>query len=100
MLLVQGHNQALETIKQSTELLLLDQPYLPRTDKALPALAIATGTIALAATGVLPIAIAALAGTGLMLMTRCLTLGSAIRAISPAIYFVVAASRLWGWRCS
>ena len=97
VLLVQGHNQALETIKQSTELLLLDQTIaLPRTDKALPALAIATGTIALAATGVLPIAIAALAGTGLMLMTRCLTLGSAIRAISPAIYFVVAASLALG----
>ena len=97
VLLVQGHNQALETVKQSTDLLLLDNTIaLPRTDKASLALGIAIGTIALAATGVLPIAIAALTGTGLMLATRCLTLGTAIRAISPAIYFVVAASLALG----
>lgn len=97
VLLVQGHNQALALIKQSTELLLLDQTIaLPRTDKALPALGITVASIALAAFSILPIAIAALAGTGAMLMTRCLTLGAAVRAISPAIYFVVAASLALG----
>ena len=33
VLLVQGHNQALETIKQSTELLLLDQHYCSATHR-------------------------------------------------------------------
>ncbi len=97
VLLVQGHNDALREMKQSTELLLLDHSItLPRTDKALPALIITAATILLAATGVLPIAIAAIAGTGLMLLTQCLTLGAAVRAISPAIYFVVAASLALG----
>ena len=97
VLLVQGHNDALRAMKQSTELLLLDHSIsLPRTDKALPALIITAATIILAATGVLPIAIAAIAGTGLMLLTQCLTLGAAVRAISPAIYFVVAASLALG----
>ena len=97
VLLVQGHNDALRAMKQSTELLLLDHSItLPRTDKALPALIITAATILLAATGVLPIAIAAIAGTGLMLLTQCLTLGAAVRAISPAIYFVVAASLALG----
>ena len=97
VLLVQGHNDALRAMKQSTELLLLDHSItLPRTDKALPALTITAATILLAATGVLPIAIAAIAGTGLMLLTQCLTLGAAVRAISPAIYFVVAASLALG----
>ena len=97
VLLVQGHNDALRAIKQSTELLLLDNTVtLPRTDKAVPALVITTVAILLAATGILPIAIAAVAGTGLMLLTQCLTLGTAVRAISPAIYFVVAASLALG----
>lgn len=97
VLLVQGHNDALRAMKQSTELLLLDHTItLPRTDKAVPALIITAATILLAATGVLPIAIAAVAGTGLMLVTQCLTLGAAVRAISPAIYFVVAASLALG----
>ena len=97
VLLVQGHNDALRAIKQSTELLLLDHTIaLPRTDKAVPALVITTVAILLAATGILPIAIAAVAGTGLMLLTQCLTLGTAVRAISPAIYFVVAASLALG----
>ena len=97
VLLVQGHNSALREVKQSTELLLLDHTItLPRTDKAVPALVITAVAIILAATGVLPIAIAALSGTGLMLLTQCLTLGAAVRAISPAIYFVVAASLALG----
>ena len=97
VLLVQGHNNALREVKQSTELLLLDHTItLPRTDKAVPALVITAVAIILAATGVLPIAIAALSGTGLMLLTQCLTLGAAVRAISPAIYFVVAASLALG----
>ena len=86
----------LRAMKQSTELLLDHSITLPRTDKALPALIITAATILLAATGVLPIAIAAIAGTGLMLLTQCLTLGAAVRAISPAIYFVVAASLALG----
>ena len=97
VLLVQGHNDALRAVKQSTELLLLDHSIaLPRTDKAVPALIITSAAILLAASGILPIAIAAVAGTGLMLLTQCLTLGAAVRAISPAIYFVVAASLALG----
>jgi di/tricarboxylate transporter len=51
----------------------------------------------MAATGVLPIAMSAIAGCALMLMTRCLDIGGAIRAISPSVYFVVVASLALGY---
>ena len=52
--------------------------------------------VGLAATGVLPIAVAAVAGAGLMVLSGCLSIGQAVRAISPSVYFVVAASLALG----
>ena len=40
----------------------------------------------------MPIAISATVGCALLLITRCLNLGAAIRAISPSVFFVVVAS--------
>ena len=69
---------------------------LPSSEKSTLALVILTTVIALAATGIMPIAIAAIAGCAVMLATRCISIGSAIRAISPSVYFVVAASLALG----
>jgi di/tricarboxylate transporter len=97
VLLVQGPKEQLGTLKRSTEFLVLDSSVeLPSSKKAGLALAILTVVVALAATGVMPIAIAATAGCAVMLGTRCLSLGGAIRAISPSVYFVVAASLALG----
>ena len=95
--LVQGPKTELRQLKQSTEFLVLDNSIdLPRTAKALPALVIVLAVVGLAATGVLPIAVAAVAGAGLMVLSGCLSIGQAVRAISPSVYFVVAASLALG----
>lgn len=97
VLLVQGSKEQISSIKQSTEFLVLDGSIkLPSTDKANTALLILGSVVVLAATGVLPIAVAALAGACLMLLTRCLSPGAAIRAISPSVYFVVVVSLALG----
>lgn len=97
VLLVQGSKDQLRNLKQSTEFLVLDSSIeLPTTTKATLALSILSAVVVLAATGIMPISIAAIAGCAIMLITRCLTIGAAIRAISPSVYFVVAASLALG----
>jgi di/tricarboxylate transporter len=97
VLLVQGPKEQLSSLKRSTEFLVLDSSVdLPSSAKAGLALGILSGVILLAATGIMPIAIAAVSGCALMLITRCLSLGGAIRAVSPSVYFVVAASLALG----
>ncbi len=97
ILLVQGPRDQIAALKQSTEFLVLDASVdLPRTSKAYTALAILVGVVALAATGIMPIAISATVGAALLLATRCLNLGDAIRSISPSVYFIVAASLALG----
>lgn len=97
VLLVQGSREQLRELKKSTEFLILDSSVeLPRTKKAPLALFIIVSVVTLAGTGIMPIAIAAIAGAAIMLLTRCINLGSAIRAISPSVYFVVAASLALG----
>ncbi len=97
VLLVQGPNEQIRKLKLTTEFLVLDSSIaLPRTQRAPLALGILIAVVALAATGIMPIAVAAVAGCALMLATRCLTVGSAIRAISPSVYFVVASSLALG----
>lgn len=97
VLLVQGAREQVAKTKQSTELVVLDGSIeLPSSDKAYTALFILSAVVLLAATGVLPIAISAMAGVCLMLLTRCLDMGAAIRAISPSVYFIVVASLALG----
>ncbi len=97
VLLLQGAKDQLLSLKRSPEFLVLDSSIeLPSSDKANLALAILSAVVLLAATGMMPIAIAAIAGCAVMLITRCLSLGGAIRAISPSVYFVVAASLALG----
>ena len=97
VLLVQGAKEQIKNIKRSTDFLVLDSSIeLPSSEKAPLALGILAGVIAVAGTGVMPISIAASAGVALMLITRCLGIGAAIRGISPSVYFVVAASLALG----
>jgi di/tricarboxylate transporter len=97
ILLVQGPREQIAELKKSTEFLVLDASTdVPKTSKAPLALLILIGVVVLAATGIMPIAISATAGATLLLVTRCLNLGAAIRAISPSVYLVVVASLALG----
>ncbi|MDP6374888.1 MAG: SLC13 family permease [Pseudomonadales bacterium] len=97
IMLVQGPKDEIATLKRSTDFLVLDATLdLPRSSKAPMALTILAAVVLVAATGLIPIGISAVAGCALMLLTRCLNLTKALRAISPSVYFVVVASLALG----
>ncbi|WP_265528284.1 SLC13 family permease [Sphingomicrobium marinum] len=93
ILLVLGRESALQEFAQAEALLMLDgaRP-LPRTSKALTAVAI-MGTAVLAATlGFVPIAISSLAGAIAMFITGCVHFDKVGRALSAKVIVLVAAS--------
>ncbi len=93
VLLVQGSEARIADLRTAPGLLLLDNSTtLPRSPKALWALAIMAAVILAAATGWLPIHIAALFGVVAMLLTRCLKFEGLGRAISPSVVLLVASS--------
>ncbi|MGD8417220.1 MAG: SLC13 family permease, partial [Pseudomonadales bacterium] len=97
ILLVQGSREQISRLKQSPEFLVLDASVdLPKSNKSGLALGVLAAAIGLAATGIMPIAVSAVTGAVILLVTRCLNLGAAIRAISPSVYFVVVASLALG----
>ncbi len=97
ILLVQGAQDQIAAAKRSKEFLVLDASVdLPISRLAPVALAIVIAVVTLAASGLLPIAVSAVAGVGAMLLTRCLTVQNGLRAISPSVFFVVVASLALG----
>ena len=97
VLLVQGQREQISSLRENSEFLVLDGGVeLPTTERAPLALGILIAVIAVAALGIIPIAIAAISGAFLMLITRCLPMVDAIRAISTSVYFVVVASLALG----
>jgi len=97
VLLVQGHSETIAEIKRAGKLLVLDATAdLPHTDKALMALLIMAGIVFVAALGLAPIAISAVCGVLLMLVTRCLTWQQASLALSTQVILIVVASLALG----
>jgi len=97
VLLVQGHSETIAETKRSGNLLVLDATAdLPHTDKALTALLIMAGIVVIAALGIAPIAISAVCGVLLMLITRCLTWQQASLALSTQVILIVVASLALG----
>jgi di/tricarboxylate transporter len=97
VLLVQGNQDTIGEIKRAGELLVLDATAdLPHTDKALTALLIMAGIILVSAFWGVPIAISAVGGVLLMLITRCLTWQHASMALSTQVILIVAASLAMG----
>lgn len=97
VLLVQGHLDEIAEIKRGGELLVLDATAdLPHTDKAPTALLIMAGIIIVAAFGLVPIAISAVCGVLLMLVSRCLTWRHAAMALSTQVILIVVASLALG----
>ncbi|NNC52075.1 MAG: SLC13 family permease [Erythrobacter sp.] len=93
VLLVMGLQHDLEAFANGDSLLMLEgRRDLPRRSKAWLAAGIMGGTVALASLGLLPIAIASLAGAILMFLTGCVKFDRVGRALSAQVIVLVAAS--------
>jgi len=97
ILLVQGAREQLAQIKRSGELLVLDATAdLPTTKKAPLALLIMGLVIGSAATGLLPIAVSAVAGALLMLLLGGLAWRDIGNALSTSVIMIVVVSLALG----
>jgi di/tricarboxylate transporter len=97
ILLVQGTEKDIAALRTRARLLVLDRSYdLPRTERAPLALAILGVVVLAAALKLAPISVAALAGVGAMLLTRCLDWEEATQALSVKIVLLVASSLALG----
>ncbi|HKJ51286.1 MAG TPA: SLC13 family permease [Gammaproteobacteria bacterium] len=97
VLLVQGSIHNIERLKSSRNLLVLDaKSALPISSRAPLAMFIMLGIIVSAALGLLPIAISALCGVLLMLMTGCIKWFDTTRALSPSVILLIVTSLALG----
>jgi di/tricarboxylate transporter len=97
ILLVQGAREQLAQIKRGGDLLVLDATAdLPSTKKASLALLIMGLVIVTAAAGLLPIAVSAVAGALLMLLSGCLAWRDVGNALSTAVIMIVVVSLALG----
>ena len=97
VLLVQGPEKSIAALRTTGRLLVLDATVdLPRTQRAPVALAIMFAVVAVAALDIVPIAVSALAGVILMLITRCLEWDDLTSALSVQVVMVVVASLALG----
>lgn len=97
VLLVQGSCEQIASLKAGGELLVLDATAdLPHTKKSPLALTIMVGIVLAAAVGLLPIAISAVCGVLLMLVTGCIRWQDAARALSIPVIMIVVASLALG----
>ncbi|MBT8114985.1 MAG: SLC13 family permease [Arenicella sp.] len=97
VLLVQGSNENIEEVKKRGHFLVLDATrQLPATKYAPRAVGIMTLIILVAALGIMPISISAVAGSLLMVLTRCLKWQDIQRALSLQVILIVVASLALG----
>ena len=97
VLLVQGSSDNIEEVKRRGHFLVLDATTeLPSTKYAPRAVAIMAITIMLAAFGIMPISISAVAGALLMVLTNCLKWQDIQRALSAQVILIVVASLALG----
>lgn len=93
VLLVQGPAEQIQALKARSDLLVLDATNdVPLTSKAPLALLIMAGIVVVASLRLAPIAIAALCGVALMVMTGCLKWRDATRALDPQMILLTVAS--------
>ncbi|NRG18395.1 SLC13 family permease [Rhizobiales bacterium] len=94
VLLVAGTREDIKRLRGNRDVLLLDwsATELPKRRHAPTALAIFIIMVAAAASGLVPIVSAALAGTFAMIVTGCLNIRQALRAIDSRIFMLIGAS--------
>jgi di/tricarboxylate transporter len=97
VLLVQGPEEQIRAMKAEKSLLVLDATAdLPHTTKAPLALLIMAIVVALAGSGVLPIATSSICGALALIATGCLSWQEATRALSVQVILIVVASLALG----
>ena len=97
VLLVQGSRDAIDALKASGNMLVLDGTTdLPRAHHAKRALAVLAFVVLAAASGVMPISISALIGVGLMLALGCLTWRDAARSLPTPVIMIIVTSLALG----
>jgi len=91
-LLVYGQRSSMETLSRDSDFLVLDEAAVqaPRLEKARIAVAVMLAVLVSAILGLVPIAIAALAGATLMVLLGCLSMEEAYRAIEWKVVFLIA----------
>ncbi len=98
-LLIQGRRDRLQGLRNSHDfMLIMEDSSTPhyRKRKMTAAVGIFVAVITLAATGILPIMVAAILGCLAMIMTRCLTIQEAHEAIDLRIVFLIAGTLSMG----
>jgi di/tricarboxylate transporter len=97
VLLVQGTRDAIDNLKSSGSMLVLDGTTdLPHTHLANRALAVMAFVILAAAFGLMPISVSALIGVGLMLAFDCLTWRDAAGSLSTQVIMIIVTSLALG----
>lgn len=97
VLLLQGAGESIQDLKERAGMLVLDGTIdLPHTKKAPVALGIFFAMVIAAGTGLAPISVAALIGTGLVLLTGCLTWRGLGQALSAPVILIIVASLALG----
>jgi di/tricarboxylate transporter len=97
VLLLQGTQDTFRLAQRDGVGLLLDERFtLPRQHKAPLAMVVMGAVVLLAATKLLPIALAALLGAAALVLTRCLSWQDVTHALSSKVVLLVAASLALG----
>lgn len=97
VLLVQGSSEAIQGLRESGSMLVLDgTTQLPHTHRAKRALAVMGFVVLAAAFGIMPIAVSAVVGLGLMIATGCLTWRDAANALSTPVIMIIVTSLALG----
>jgi di/tricarboxylate transporter len=97
VILIQGKSEHIAELKKSRELLVLDSTSdLAHSKQAPIAFFIMLGIVAVAALGILPIAISATLGVFLMFMTNCINWKDAASALNTQVILIVVASLALG----
>jgi di/tricarboxylate transporter len=98
ILLLFGYESEISELRDNRDLLLLDwsTKELPDVRKSILAQLIFIGTVACAATGFLPIEIAALSGAIGMIASGCLNIRQAVRALDMRIFLLIGAAFAMG----
>ncbi len=97
VLLVQGTRDAIDTLKSSGNMLVLDGTTdLPHTHLANRALAVMAFVVLAAAFGIMPISVSALIGVGLMIALDCLSWRDAGNALSTQVIMIIVTSLALG----
>ena len=98
VLLILGDMRHVRALRAERDVLLLERSIqgLPDPRNARLGILIFTGVVLATATGVLPIAVSAIAGAAAMVATGCLNVRQAARAIDRRIYLLIGASLAMG----